>query len=342
MRQDVLLLDRPVDECFAQFEVRNTSDFGSFCSGLQETFSTPSTTLRLAQPHGVGTVSTIHAAHLTDMTIGVVRTGADLQARVGPMPGYQVVIALQGGVMGHFAKEPVAIRSKVASINSPGEGVVLPTWAASTGLLMLRIRPEAVRRAASELAGHRAPRPVRFRHEFDLDTPRARSWLLTISMLIGELSERGRLGRTSARHRNELERLVTTSLLRASDNDYSLSEHVEGPAPRWASVRRSLRAMEDDPVHDWTLAELADVAGVSGRRLQQAFREQVGSSPMEHLRAVRLLGARRALLDDTGTIAAVAARWGFHHLGRFAGAYRARFGESPSETRCRARTVFVD
>jgi len=32
------------------------------------------------------------------------------------------------------------------------------------------------------------------------------------------------------------------------------------------------------------------------------------------------------------TVSAVAHRWGFAHLGRFASAYRARFGESPSVT----------
>ena len=28
----------------------------------------------------------------------------------------------------------------------------------------------------------------------------------------------------------------------------------------------------------------------------------------------------------------IATRWGFTHLGRFAGAYRERFGEAPSQT----------
>jgi AraC-like DNA-binding protein len=36
------------------------------------------------------------------------------------------------------------------------------------------------------------------------------------------------------------------------------------------------------------------------------------------------------------TVAAVAHRWGFAHLGRFASAYRCRFGEPPSDTLRRA------
>ena len=36
--------------------------------------------------------------------------------------------------------------------------------------------------------------------------------------------------------------------------------------------------------------------------------------------------------DDARRVAAVAARWGFGHPGRFATAYRARFGEPPGTT----------
>jgi AraC-like DNA-binding protein len=32
------------------------------------------------------------------------------------------------------------------------------------------------------------------------------------------------------------------------------------------------------------------------------------------------------------TVADIAHRWGFAHLGRFAAAYRARFGSTPSQT----------
>ena len=38
------------------------------------------------------------------------------------------------------------------------------------------------------------------------------------------------------------------------------------------------------------------------------------------------------VLPPTSTVAGIAARWGFGHPGRFATAYRARFGEPPGTT----------
>jgi transcriptional regulator GlxA family with amidase domain len=56
---------------------------------------------------------------------------------------------------------------------------------------------------------------------------------------------------------------------------------------------------------------------------------------MTYLQSVRLDRAHESLrrADPTRlTVSAVAHRWGFAHLGRFASAYRLRFGEPPSET----------
>jgi transcriptional regulator GlxA family with amidase domain len=83
------------------------------------------------------------------------------------------------------------------------------------------------------------------------------------------------------------------------------------------------------------VAELAEIAGMSVRSLQEGFRRHVGCAPMAYLQQVRLLRAHDALrrADPTRiTVAAVAHRWGFAHLGRFAAAYRTRFGQTPSET----------
>ncbi len=104
------------------------------------------------------------------------------------------------------------------------------------------------------------------------------------------------------------------------------------PQPR--SVRRALQAMQSNLAHQWSLAELAAVAGVSARTLQRQFRGFVGTSPQAVLRDLGLAQARTELLQGASgdTVADIARRCGFAHAGRFSVAYRCRFGETPSET----------
>jgi transcriptional regulator GlxA family with amidase domain len=66
-----------------------------------------------------------------------------------------------------------------------------------------------------------------------------------------------------------------------------------------------------------------------------AFRRFRNTTPMAHLRAIRLELARNELINAGRqglSVAAVANAFGFGHLGRFAYDYKERFGESPSET----------
>jgi AraC-like DNA-binding protein len=109
---------------------------------------------------------------------------------------------------------------------------------------------------------------------------------------------------------------------------------LQGPrSPR--TVKRALDAIHAEPWRPYTIAELADVAGVGVRVLQDAFRKHVGLSPLAYLRRVRLdeVHAELSRADPWQvSVSEVAYRWGFTHLGRFAGAYRARYGVSPSRT----------
>jgi len=92
-----------------------------------------------------------------------------------------------------------------------------------------------------------------------------------------------------------------------------------------------------------TVVEMYTAAGVSERTLQCAFRDQLGLSPSAYLRLRRLNGVRAELLTPTPdtTVTSVATHWGFLHLGRFARAYRALFGETPSETLTHAAGLFM-
>ena len=61
-------------------------------------------------------------------------------------------------------------------------------------------------------------------------------------------------------------------------------------------------------------------------------------SPVAYLRRLRLLAAREALSEPAApSVSEVAGSVGFAHLGRFAIAYKAAFGETPSSTRQRAQ-----
>ncbi|WP_065257300.1 helix-turn-helix domain-containing protein [Pseudomonas bananamidigenes] len=95
----------------------------------------------------------------------------------------------------------------------------------------------------------------------------------------------------------------------------------------------------DSPEETLNLLELAQVAGVSLRQLQQTFKAYTGLSPTQWLRLRRLNSARRELLNRSShetTVAEVAMNWSFWHLGRFSNSYRTLFNELPSETLKRA------
>jgi len=81
--------------------------------------------------------------------------------------------------------------------------------------------------------------------------------------------------------------------------------------------------------------DLCLAAGVSERTLEYAFQEVMRMSPLAYLTRLRLHRVRQALRMATRgstTVAAEALEWGFWHFGEFSRAYKACFGELPSET----------
>ena len=77
------------------------------------------------------------------------------------------------------------------------------------------------------------------------------------------------------------------------------------------------------------------LSAVSDRTLRSSCAEFLGMNPTQYVLLRRLKEARRALREadpDMVNVADVAYRFGFTQLGRFAGRYRATFGETPSAT----------
>ena len=100
-------------------------------------------------------------------------------------------------------------------------------------------------------------------------------------------------------------------------------------------VRRAIDYMHANARLPLTIQDIAQASQVSVRTLQYSFQRFKETSPVEYLRRIRLDGAHRDLTDPErqASVADIARKWGFLHLGRFAGDYRRQYGRSPSKVR---------
>jgi AraC-like DNA-binding protein len=113
-----------------------------------------------------------------------------------------------------------------------------------------------------------------------------------------------------------------------------------GGSGRSPIVRRAedfFRRHVGEPV---SIAQLSAIAGVSERSLRNAFYHVYTIGPKRYLKLWQLHQVHHALQSDgraDATVTDVATLHGFYELGRFAGEYKALFGEAPSHTLQRAR-----
>jgi transcriptional regulator GlxA family with amidase domain len=102
------------------------------------------------------------------------------------------------------------------------------------------------------------------------------------------------------------------------------------------TLERALEFVERRAGLDTHVADIAEMAGVTVRAVQLAFREHLDTTPTAYMRAIRLQHAHRQLLDsspgDGITVSRTAVDWGFANPSRFAAYYRAAYGRPPGQT----------
>jgi AraC-like DNA-binding protein len=133
----------------------------------------------------------------------------------------------------------------------------------------------------------------------------------------------------------QFRRLFATSVLSVFPNTTMTGGYLPGPGREpMAAVRRAVAFMEDHASRPLTVAEIAAAAGVGARGLQAAFRRHLDTTPLEHLRRIRLerVHLELAAAGSGVTVGEIARRWGFANPGRFAGQYREAYGVSPVST----------
>jgi transcriptional regulator GlxA family with amidase domain len=175
------------------------------------------------------------------------------------------------------------------------------------------------------------PGPLMFDHTSTPDGDRLRQWKQTI----------GTVAKTVLRStppwpllQAEVTHMAAVTLLKTFAHDSVKHEPVL-LAPRNARLRAAVEYIPSNARLPLSPTDVAREAGFSPRGLRQAFANQLGTTPTQCIRDVRLEYARADLVNshpEHVTIADIANRWGFVHHSRFAAAYAEKYGEYPSDT----------
>ena len=113
----------------------------------------------------------------------------------------------------------------------------------------------------------------------------------------------------------------------------------EPPTAEWrgglppASLRRIEDYIRANLSSAISLADLADIAGLSRRHFLRAYRASVGETPLGHVRALRIEEAKHHLSDARQSITDVALECGFSHAQHFTTSFRMATGVTPSAFR---------
>lgn len=268
-----------------------------------------------------------------DVVLNYLRYGDEVRITPGAFEKFFLVqVPLAGSARVRVGQREVASDRRHASLGSPTEPVDM-VWSDGCAQLLVYIRREAVEQLAATEPGGTST--VVFDPLVDLAADGIRDWMRLVALAVDALDSGGGLFDSDLVASHYEQALIAGVLAVQPNTSCTVARGVE---PRSRAVGVVVDLIEAEPERPWRLADLAAHAGVSPRSLQAAFRRDLDLTPLEHLRHIRLDRARRSLLaadPASVSVADVAARCGFFHLGRFAQAYRAIYQEPPSRTLAR-------
>jgi AraC-like DNA-binding protein len=268
------------------------------------------------------------------LTVGVISYGSDIHVNIADLAtAYHVLAPLTGTLRSkHRGREVYADRTRAAVYQPIGD--IDLDWPGNCRLLSVKVDRSALERELDAALDQRIVSPLVLGAGFDLIDGPGRTWAALVRMMHAELCAEDGLA-TQPRMAARWTDMLVSGLALSVEHPYGEEPAgMQGPR-RPRTVKRALDAMHAEPWRQFTATDLATVAGIGVRVLQESFRQHVGMSPMSYLRRLRLdqVHAELSRADPWQvTVSEVAYKWGFTHLGRFAGAYRARFGEAPSQT----------
>jgi AraC-like DNA-binding protein len=247
---------------------------------------------------------------------------------------YHVLVPLQGWLESRHRSQQLTSTPVLAAIYRPDAEMVATRWPGGSRHLAVKIDQVVVDRALEALVDIPLDHLIPFEATLPLQATAAQDWVRLLLMVHRQLPCPDSLMRHSMVWDGLVDSLIH-GLLLVADHPYRDALAAPAAPGRPAAVRDAMDIIEATPHLPLTTSTLARQCHVSVRTLQAGFQRHLGMSPMAYVRVVRLRHAHRDLrsADPThNTVAAIAHRWGFTHLSRFAAAHKKMYGQSPLQT----------
>lgn len=267
----------------------------------------------------------VRAVQIGPLRLARIGWGAEVSVETEHPGGYAVNIPLSGRIESVSAGPEVISGAGAASVFRPDTPAVITRWTSDCDIVGVKVDTDYLHRELARVLG----RPDRrLPDQVDLSTAAGQNWIGLLRSIVAQVRGGEGLWQTP---------VVAEQLSGALTGAFVLAVMPDAgeAAPRPRIVKRVLDGIDEDPSLPWTATDMAEVAGVSVRRLQEGFREYLGMCPRDYLLDVRLSRIHDHLAagdPSATTVTDVALRWGITHTGRFAAAYRRKYGCAPSET----------
>ena len=273
------------------------------------------------------------AVRLKHLTIGRVRFGNAVEVDAGDLGCYHVNIPLTGSVVSRCGDQESVASPGHAAVFTPNEHTVLPCWSADATQICVKIERRCLEQELALLLGRPLDQRVRFDLDMDLTSAAGARWLAMVNILLDVVDAAPAVTASGrAPQVDYLEQAVIAGLIMRQRHTLTAQLYTAPQPVNPRALQKVLDHIHSRPGSQFSVGDLAGIAGVGQRQLHNLFYGQFEMSPTAYVRNVRLDGARADLLSGDATVSDVAFRWGFNHLGRFAQRYEYKFGETPSAT----------
>ncbi len=272
------------------------------------------------------------------LSLNYLTYGVHLTVAVPELPDFFLVdFPIAGQANYRVSAREFACGIGQGSIISPGNSL-RSEWSSDCELITLKIDRRAVERVLVDLLECSISKPIQFEPILDCSRGPGASFRALVRFLVNELDEVDAVRHTPIWSR-QLERTIISGLLTTQRHTYTDALEARGAAVSPKCVKRAEAFIRANLTNAVSMDEVIAVAGVPERTLFAAYKKYRGMPPMAHHRALRLTAARQDLVKASAgeTVASIACRWGFYHLGHFSRDYAMRFGEKPSATLRRRR-----